>query len=166
MSTIPAESTTAPAKALSFPTATEQDPRWARVIARDRAADGAFFYSVATTGVYCRPSCASRRANPKNVRFYETTAACEAAGFRACKRCKPDQLSQEAQNAEKIARACRLVARAEEPPTLAEMARSEVAYDVGALLNVGCSPAAAPGYARSVGRRLLSLNNGASCTEA
>jgi AraC family transcriptional regulator, regulatory protein of adaptative response / methylated-DNA-[protein]-cysteine methyltransferase len=124
MSTIPAESTTAPAKALSFPTATEQDPRWARVIARDRAADGAFFYSVATTGVYCRPSCASRRANPKNVRFHETAAACEAAGFRPCKRCKSDQLSQEAQNAEKIARACRLVARAEEPPTLAQMAKA------------------------------------------
>ena len=124
MSTIPAESRATPAKVLAFPTATEQDPRWARVVARDRAADGAFFYSVATTGVYCRPSCASRRANPKNVRFHATAAACEAAGFRPCKRCKPDQLSQEARNAEKIARACRLIARAEEPPSLAEMAKA------------------------------------------
>src|SRR3984957_15395176 len=124
MSTIPAESRATPAKVLAFPTATEQDPRWARVVARDRAADGAFFYSVATTGVYCRPSCASRRANPKNVRFHATAAACEAAGFRPCKRCKPDQLSQEARNAEKIARACRLIVRAEEPPSLAEMAKA------------------------------------------
>jgi AraC family transcriptional regulator of adaptative response/methylated-DNA-[protein]-cysteine methyltransferase len=124
MSTIPIEGRVALAKVLAFPTATEQDPRWARVIARDRAADGAFFYSVATTGVYCRPSCASRRANPKNVRFHANAAACEAAGFRPCKRCKPDQLSQEARNAEKIARACRLIARAEEPPSLAEMAKA------------------------------------------
>jgi AraC family transcriptional regulator of adaptative response/methylated-DNA-[protein]-cysteine methyltransferase len=113
MSTIPAESRATPAKVLAFPTATEQDPRWARVVARDRAADGAFFYSVATTGVYCRPSCASRRANPKNVRFHATAAACEAAGFRPCKRCKPDQLSQEARNAEKIARHSEGLRRAE-----------------------------------------------------
>jgi AraC family transcriptional regulator of adaptative response/methylated-DNA-[protein]-cysteine methyltransferase len=124
MSTIRAENKATPAKVLAFPTATEQDPRWARVVARDRAADGAFYYCVATTGVYCRPSCASRRANPKNVRFHATAAACEAAGFRPCKRCKPDQVSQEARNAEKIARACRLIARAEEPPTLAEMAKA------------------------------------------
>lgn len=110
-------------KGAPFGAATEQDPRWARVVARDRAADGAFYYSVATTGVYCRPSCASRGANPKNVRFHDTAAECEAAGFRPCRRCKPEQPSQDAQNAEKIARACRLVARAEEPPTLAEMAK-------------------------------------------
>jgi AraC family transcriptional regulator, regulatory protein of adaptative response / methylated-DNA-[protein]-cysteine methyltransferase len=111
-----------PAKAAIFLTAAEQDPRWARVVARDRTADGAFFYSVATTGIYCRPSCPSRGANPKNVRFHDTAAECNAAGFRPCKRCKPDQLSQDAQNAEKIARVCRLIAQAEELPNLAEMA--------------------------------------------
>ncbi len=53
-------------------TATEQDWRWASVVARDRAADGKFFYSVRTTGVYCRPSCAARLARPENVRFHLT----------------------------------------------------------------------------------------------
>ena len=71
--------------------ATEHDPRWAKVLARDRSADGAFYYSVKTTGVYCRPSCAGRLPLPKNVRFHDTRAEAERAGFRACKRCKPDQ---------------------------------------------------------------------------
>jgi AraC family transcriptional regulator, regulatory protein of adaptative response / methylated-DNA-[protein]-cysteine methyltransferase len=74
---------------------TEQDPRWAAVIARDRSADGSFYYSVSTTGVYCRPSCPARHAKPSHVRFHRTRADAERAGFRACKRCKPDQLSDE-----------------------------------------------------------------------
>ena len=53
---------------------TEKDPRWAAVVARDRGADGAFYYSVATTGVYCRPSCGARLAHPRNVRFHATGA--------------------------------------------------------------------------------------------
>lgn len=77
----------------SAPSPAERDPRWMRVIARDRTADGKFFYSVATTGVYCRPSCPSRTANPKNVSFHESAAGAEAAGFRPCKRCKPDEPS-------------------------------------------------------------------------
>ena len=113
-----------PANVALILTEAEQDPRWARVVARDRAADGAFYYSVETTGVYCRPSCASRGANPRNVRFHDSIAECEAAGFRPCKRCKPDQLSQGARNAQKIARVCRMIEQAEEPPTLAEMAKA------------------------------------------
>lgn len=66
-----------------------QDPRWARVLARDAAADGGFCYSVRTSGVYCRPSCKSRPARPENVAFHADAAAAEAAGFRPCKRCKP-----------------------------------------------------------------------------
>ena len=62
---------------------TEQDPRWAAVVARDRAADGTFFYSVRTTGVYCRPSCAARLANPENVRFHATRARCRAGRLSA-----------------------------------------------------------------------------------
>jgi AraC family transcriptional regulator of adaptative response/methylated-DNA-[protein]-cysteine methyltransferase len=54
------------------------DPRWARIVARDKRADGRFWYSVLTTGVYCRPSCPSRAANPKNVRLHATLA--EAKG--------------------------------------------------------------------------------------
>jgi hypothetical protein len=69
---------------------TEQDPRWAAVIARDRSADDTFYYSVSTTGVYCRPSCPARHAKPDHVRFHRTRAEAERAGFRPCKRCKPD----------------------------------------------------------------------------
>lgn len=90
------------------------------------AADGAFFYSVKTTGVYCRPSCASRAANPKNVRFHATAAAAEAVGFRPCKRCKPDEAPAALQRSALIARACRRIERAmaagETPPTLAALA--------------------------------------------
>jgi AraC family transcriptional regulator, regulatory protein of adaptative response / methylated-DNA-[protein]-cysteine methyltransferase len=104
--------------------ATEQNPRWARVRARDRSMDGQFYYSVATTGIYCRPSCPSRTANPKNVRFHDSIADAEAAGFRACKRCKPDQPSADVQNAEIIARICRLIEHAEEIPPLDALAKA------------------------------------------
>lgn len=110
----------------SNPTAaatTELDSRWARVVAKDKTADGEFYYSVATTGVYCRPSCPSRRANPKNVRFHTSIADAEAAGFRACHRCKPNQPSLDTQNAEKIARICRLIEQSSESLTLAELAQ-------------------------------------------
>jgi AraC family transcriptional regulator, regulatory protein of adaptative response / methylated-DNA-[protein]-cysteine methyltransferase len=99
------------------------DPRWSAVVARDRRQDGKFFYSVITTGVYCRPSCGSRRANPDNVAFHATTAQAEAAGFRPCKRCRPNQQPLEAEHAAKVARACRIIESAEEPPTLAMLAK-------------------------------------------
>ena len=102
--------------------ATKNDPRWAQVLGRDRAADGLFYYSVRTTGVYCRPSCAARPAKPANVAFHVTIGDAEAAGFRACKRCKPDQPPLEQRTAAKIAVACRLIENAEEPPALATLA--------------------------------------------
>lgn len=73
-----------------FPFATDDD-RWAAVERRDRDADGIFYCAVVTTGVYCRPSCAGR-PHRKNVRFYRTTAEAERAGFRACKRCRPNEV--------------------------------------------------------------------------
>src|SRR5215217_9495321 len=94
----------------------ENDPRWARILARDSSADGAFFYSVETTGVYCRPSCAARRPNPKNVRFHQTAAEAEAAGFRPCQRCKPDAPPLGERHAAMIAAACRTIDAADEPP--------------------------------------------------
>jgi AraC family transcriptional regulator, regulatory protein of adaptative response / methylated-DNA-[protein]-cysteine methyltransferase len=103
---------------------TERDPRWARVVARDRSAEGEFFISVATTGVYCRPGCPARMPNPKNVRFHLTTADAEAAGFRPCKRCKPDQPPLAQQYAATIAAACRAIENAEEAPTLAQLAKA------------------------------------------
>ena len=96
-------------KAISTPTPTEQDPRWTHVKMRDKSADGAFWYSVETTGVFCRPSCPSRTANPKNVRFHGSLAAARAAGFRPCKRCKPEGASLDAQNATLVAKACKLI---------------------------------------------------------
>lgn len=68
---------------------TESDPRWTSIVTRDARTDGRFWYSVRTTGVYCRPSCAARLPRPENVAFHATTADAEKAGFRACKRCKP-----------------------------------------------------------------------------
>ena len=77
---------------LSLAKKTQRDPRWALVLARSTPSDGRFFYSVRTTGVYCRPSCAARPARPENVRFHASGEDAEQAGFRPCKRCRPDRL--------------------------------------------------------------------------
>lgn len=98
------------------------DPRWGQVLTRDKAADGQFWYSVATTGVYCRPSCPSRTANPKNARFHATIEDAKAAGFRPCRRCNPDGLSAEAANATLVAKICRLIDEKDTAPSLSEMA--------------------------------------------
>lgn len=98
------------------------DPRWTRLVARDAGADGSFVYSVATTGVYCRPSCGSRTPNPRNVAFHADPAAAEAAGFRACRRCRPNEAPLAERQAELIAAACRRIEGAEEPLSLGELA--------------------------------------------
>jgi AraC family transcriptional regulator of adaptative response/methylated-DNA-[protein]-cysteine methyltransferase len=100
------------------------DPRWARIVARDKTADGCFWYSVATTGIYCRPSCPSRTANPRNVQLHDTLAAAKATGFRPCKRCNPDGISIEGENAAIIAQACRLIEESEEEPSLNDLAEA------------------------------------------
>jgi AraC family transcriptional regulator of adaptative response/methylated-DNA-[protein]-cysteine methyltransferase len=102
---------------------TVSDPRWAAVVARDRAADGRFFYSVKTTGVYCKPSCAARTARPENVAFHATAAEAERAGFRPCKRCKPDQPPRAQHHAAMVAQVCRFIEQAETPPTLDQLAQ-------------------------------------------
>ena len=112
------------AKARASAATTEQDPRWAAVRARDAAADGTVFYSVETTGVYCRPSCGARRANAENVRFHATAAAAEAAGFRPCLRCRPQEPPSGEREAQLVARACRAIERADAPPLLATLAAS------------------------------------------
>lgn len=73
-----------------FAAATEGDARWASVVARDPGAHGAFYYSIKTTLVSCRPSCAARRARPENVRFHATRGGAEKASLRPCKCCKPN----------------------------------------------------------------------------
>jgi AraC family transcriptional regulator of adaptative response/methylated-DNA-[protein]-cysteine methyltransferase len=98
------------------------DPRWATVIARDAAADGSFVFSVRTTGVYCRPSCGARRARPENVEFHATREAAELAGFRPCRRCRPDEPSLAERYAVQVTRACRTLESAERIPSLASLA--------------------------------------------
>ena len=110
--------------ALSFrPVRPSEDECYAAVQRRDGSQDGAFFYGVRTTGVYCRPSCAARLARRENVSFHPTCAAAERAGFRACKRCRPNEASQAERQAETVRRACRLIEAAEDTPTLADVAR-------------------------------------------
>ena len=98
------------------------DPRWPRIVARDKTADGHLWYSVATTGVYCRPSCPSRIANPENVQLHDTLDEAKATGFRPCKRCNPEGPSIESDNAALVAKACRIIEQSEEVPSLAELA--------------------------------------------
>jgi AraC family transcriptional regulator of adaptative response/methylated-DNA-[protein]-cysteine methyltransferase len=98
------------------------DPRWARIVARDKTADGHLWYSVATTGVYCRPSCPSRIANPKNVQLHDSLKSARATGFRPCRRCNPDGPSLECGNATLVAKACRIIEESEEEPSLEKLA--------------------------------------------
>ncbi|WZO99293.1 bifunctional DNA-binding transcriptional regulator/O6-methylguanine-DNA methyltransferase Ada [Isosphaeraceae bacterium EP7] len=108
-----------PAAATS--TTEEDEARWNAVLSRDPRADGAFVYSVRTTGVYCRPMCPSRQARRENVRFYDTRVDAERAGFRPCKRCRPDREPGEARTSA-VAAACRLIEEASALPTLQTLA--------------------------------------------
>ncbi len=114
---------TAPiASRLSLP-ATD-DERWNAVRGRDKAADGSFFYSVRTTGVFCRPSCAARLPRRENVAFHPTVQDARVAGFRPCKRCRPDEAAQSERNAAIVTQACRVIQQSDEPPTLDALARA------------------------------------------
>jgi AraC family transcriptional regulator of adaptative response/methylated-DNA-[protein]-cysteine methyltransferase len=102
----------------------DDESRWQAVTVRDPAADGAFVYSVRTTGVYCRPTCASRLAKRENVRFYATCQEAEARGFRACKRCRPKGKSLAERQTAAVAQACRLIEQSEEIPNLDGLAEA------------------------------------------
>ena len=108
---------------------TVADPRWAAVLARDPVPRDGFVYSVATTGVYCRPSCAARRARPEHVAFHDNAADAERAGFRPCRRCRPDQAPRSEQHAATIARLCRMIESADEAPSL-EMLATEARLSI------------------------------------
>jgi AraC family transcriptional regulator of adaptative response/methylated-DNA-[protein]-cysteine methyltransferase len=96
--------------------------RLAAVRGRNAAADGTFYYAVATTGVYCNPSCTARPARAENLSFYPTRAHAEAAGFRACKRCRPDLPPRADREAALVAAACRSIEAAENELALATLA--------------------------------------------
>ena len=97
--------------------------RWTAVLAHDHSADGCFVYGVRSTGVYCRPSCPSRRPRRDRVRFFDAPGDARAAGFRACKRCSPDAVALAADPwIEKIRRACVYLSNVEGHPSLATLA--------------------------------------------
>ena len=100
------------------------EERWNAIVNRDPSADGLFVFSVRTTGVYCRSVCPARLPLRKNVRFHATCQAAEAAGFRPCKRCKPNDASLEQRRTAMVIQACRVIEESEESPGLDELARS------------------------------------------
>jgi AraC family transcriptional regulator of adaptative response/methylated-DNA-[protein]-cysteine methyltransferase len=98
------------------------DDKWAAVLRSDPAADGVFVLSVRSTGIYCRPTCGARTPLRRNVRFHPNPADAERAGFRPCKRCRPNEASPAERRAIAIAAACRMIESAETPPSLAQIA--------------------------------------------
>lgn len=96
-----------------------EDPRWAQLLARDPQAT--FVYAVRTTGIYCRPACPSRRARPEHVTFFADAGEAQAAGYRPCRRCRPEAESEQQRWAARITHACRQLEEGD-PPTLAALA--------------------------------------------
>lgn len=109
---------------MTHPAPIDEAAAWAAFAARDRTADGRFVVAVATTNIYCRPSCPARRPRRENVTFYTSPAAARDAGYRACLRCLPDAVSRDRVALE---RACALIDAAEAPTSLAALAE-EVGY--------------------------------------
>jgi len=105
----------------TLPFSTDSD-RWEAVVQRSPRADGFFVYGVSTTGIYCRPVCPSRLPKRKNVVFLETWQAAEEAGFRPCKRCKPQSPGEADESVKAIVRACQIIEEAEQLPTLQQLA--------------------------------------------
>ncbi len=97
----------------------DADTAWAAFMRRDRGWDGRIIGAVKTTGIYCKPSCPAKRPKRENVEFYASAEEARAAGFRPCLRCKPDEVGRDR---EAVARAVKLIERAEEAPNLQELA--------------------------------------------
>jgi AraC family transcriptional regulator of adaptative response/methylated-DNA-[protein]-cysteine methyltransferase len=105
-------------------TASALDPRWAALASRDGKADGAFVYAVTSTGIYCRPSCPSRRPRADRVRFFDNTTQARQGGFRPCKRCRPDTVGLAQPGVEAVRRASAFLAtHADQPVTLIQLGR-------------------------------------------
>jgi len=99
-----------------------EDARWHAVLNNNSSADGSFYYAVLTTGIYCRPSCTSRLPNRANVEYFTTCEEAEAAGYRACKRCKPTTKSKAVETEQKIIHSCRIIEESETSLKLDELA--------------------------------------------
>jgi AraC family transcriptional regulator of adaptative response/methylated-DNA-[protein]-cysteine methyltransferase len=100
---MPRSETRVPASQSYLPT----EAQWQAVEARDRGADGAFVYAVRSTGIYCRPSCPSRKPRRGQVVFFNLPEAAEQKGFRPCLRCRPRTINPRDARAEAVARVCR-----------------------------------------------------------
>jgi AraC family transcriptional regulator of adaptative response/methylated-DNA-[protein]-cysteine methyltransferase len=98
--------------------------KWMSLFRRDGRADGSFFYGVKTTGVFCRPSCPSRLPRRSNVLFFASAPEARAAGFRPCRRCRPDRVVGTEPHLDRIVRVCGLIETAERPPSLAKLAEA------------------------------------------
>ncbi len=101
------------------------DARWEAIVARDKHADGSFYYAITTTGIYCYPSCPSRLALRSNTQFFATALDAAQAGFRPCKRCKSDQETPSIRDTQMIAQACRIIEYADQTPSLDDLAQSQ-----------------------------------------
>jgi len=144
----------------------DQDAAWDAFERRDRSWDGQVIGAVKTTGIYCKPSCPARRPKRENVEFFLDGEAARGAGYRACMRCKPDEVGRDR---EAVARAVRLIEQAEEPPLLADLADAvgyaEHHFQRIFTRDMGVSPAA---YARALRARRAEehLQEDKSVTEA
>jgi len=107
---------------LSHAASVLHDGRWKALCERSADRDGDFVYAVCTTGVYCRPSCGARTPRPENVSFYRRPADAERAGYRACKRCKPEQATLRDRKVARVAELCRWIETCAEPPSLTSLA--------------------------------------------
>jgi AraC family transcriptional regulator of adaptative response/methylated-DNA-[protein]-cysteine methyltransferase len=96
--------------------------RWLAVKRKDPTADGCFVYAVSTTGVYCRPNCAAKLAKRAHVLFFQSAKDAEHAGFRACKRCRPNSQSPRQQEAARMAKACEILERQDEEISISRLA--------------------------------------------
>src|SRR5689334_11165069 len=97
----------------------DPDTAWAAFMRRDRSWDGRVIGAVTTTGIYCKPSCPAKRPKREHVEFFASGEEARAAGYRSCLRCKPDEVGRDR---EAVATAVKLIERAEEAPSLAELA--------------------------------------------
>ncbi len=119
------------------------DAQWAAVLGRDAAADGMFVYAVRSTGIYCRPSCPSRRPLRERVMFFGLPEAAEHAGFRACLRCRPAQTAMRDPQVEMVRRVCRAI---EDDPDRTDLA------------TLGAVVAISPAHLQRTFKRLMSIS--------
>jgi AraC family transcriptional regulator of adaptative response/methylated-DNA-[protein]-cysteine methyltransferase len=101
---------------MQWHTATRDD-MWQAVASRDEASNGRFVFAVRSTGIYCKPSCPSRRPKPENVQFFNLPEAAEASGYRACLRCKPRDVQAKDPRVAMVSRVCRILERADDEQT-------------------------------------------------